>query len=104
MLIGPESCLRRIPAALDRKQAFFLEGVRVSVEMIELVYRRLEQTLLATTTAMVALEAPGQERFTQATSDAWFVVDVFHRLGPRAAFSSRGAPGTNSVFPKPYPS
>ena len=42
MIIGPESSLRRIPAALDRRQAFFIEGIRVSIEMIEAAHARLQ--------------------------------------------------------------
>ena len=36
--IGPESSLRKIPSALDRKQTFLIEGIRVSLEMIVLAY------------------------------------------------------------------
>jgi hypothetical protein len=84
VLIAPESCLRRIPVALDRKQAFFLEGIRVSVEMIDHAHTRLQDTLLAITPTSAQKATPPSEMFTSAMSDAWLVVDAFHRLSDLA--------------------
>jgi len=43
MILGQDSRLRKMPIALDRKIGFFLEGIRVSIEMIDLSYQRLQQ-------------------------------------------------------------
>jgi hypothetical protein len=80
MLISLESSLRHIPVALGRKQAFFLEGIRVSLEMLDLVHTRLQSTLLALTDAQVVQ----QDLSTSAVADAWLIIDAFHRLADLA--------------------
>jgi hypothetical protein len=42
MILGPDSALHRIPSALNPKQAFFIEGIRISIEMIDVAHRRLQ--------------------------------------------------------------
>jgi hypothetical protein len=81
MIIGPDSPFRRVPSVLDRKQAFFIEGIRVSVEMIELAHQRLQQVLLAITEGIRNNTGPNQTLLTTAVLDAWSFVDSVHRLG-----------------------
>ena len=75
MLLNPESPLRQIPIALERSHGFFLEGFRVTVEMIDLAHSRLQQTLLA-------LRASKQASVDciSAELDAWSIIDCAHRL------------------------
>jgi len=80
VIIGPDSILRKIPVALDRKQAYFFEGIRISAEMIDLAHVRLQQTLLEITKAMKASASPRQELYTSAMLDAWSIIDSVHRL------------------------
>jgi hypothetical protein len=81
VIIPTESCLRRIPVALDAKQAFFLEGIRVTIEMIDLAHCRLQSTLLALADSLIT-QATGsrQEMLTSAMLDAWSIIDSVHRL------------------------
>lgn len=80
MTIGPDSPLRKIPIALDRKQAFFIEGIRVSLEMIALAHERLQRALLSITNRTLANLPMEQDKLTSAVLDAWSVVDSVHRL------------------------
>jgi hypothetical protein len=84
VIIGPASCLRRIPVALDRKQGYFLEGIRVSIEMIDLAHARLQNSLLAVTGAFRPEGGLQQDLLTAAMADAWLIVDAFHRLADLA--------------------
>ena len=84
MIIGPESCLRRIPVALDRKQAFFIEGIRVSIEMIETAHTRLQGTLFEITKSFTGNRGMPQELLAAAMLDAWCAVDCFHGLADLA--------------------
>lgn len=78
MIIGPDSPLRRLPTALDRKQALFLDGIRFSVEMADLAYQRLRHTLLNFESSFdrSAAYSPG----VVAMIDAWVIIDNVHRL------------------------
>jgi len=78
MIVGPDSSLRKIPTALVRKQALFIEGIRFSIEMADLAHRRL-LTILPLLTKMenVSQEAPSG---VSAMLDAWSIVDSLHRL------------------------
>jgi len=73
MIIGPDSPLRRLPTALDRKQALFLDGIRFSVEMADLAYQRLRHTLLNFESSFdrSAAYSPG----VVAMIDAWVIID-----------------------------
>jgi len=84
MIIGPESCLRRIPVALNRKQAFFIEGIRVSIEIIDLAHARLQGALLQITNSFALDGGTPRELLAAAVLDAWSIVDSFHRLADLA--------------------
>ncbi len=78
MIIGQESVLRRIPAPLARNQALFIEGIRFSIEMADLAYRRLCETL----PPLSRMENPVGESPSSVSAmlDAWSIVDSLHRL------------------------
>lgn len=84
VILRPDSPLRKIPVALERKQAFFLEGIRVSLEIIEQAHSRLQDTLLALTNGLLREEQSQSVVLTSAISDAWLVIDSFHRLADLA--------------------
>src|SRR5208282_5746056 len=78
MIVGQESILRRIPAALARNQALFIEGIRFSIEMADLAHRRLGETL----PLLSRMENPDGESQSNVSAmlDAWSIVDSLHRL------------------------
>jgi hypothetical protein len=80
MILGPDSRLRRIPSALDRKTAFFIEGIRVSIEMIDLTHQRLQQALITITSMSDSGPQLPQGHFTSIITDAWVIIDCIHRL------------------------
>src|SRR6266481_4749827 len=84
MIIGLDSELRRIPAALDPKQAFFVEGIRVCIEMIDFAHSRLQATLLKMDLQIDSNHTPSPEENTSALLDAWSLIDSIHRLGDLA--------------------
>lgn len=66
---------------MDRKQAFFLEGVRVSLEMIDLAHERLRKVLFHVSQQSWTVGGQlGPGAFTSALLDAWSIVDALHRL------------------------
>ncbi len=78
MIIGKASVLRRIPTALARHQALFIEGIRFSIQMTDLAHRRLQTTLpLLTKMEDCDEEIPST---VSAMLDAWSMVDSLHRL------------------------
>jgi|CZKS01.1.fsa_nt_gi hypothetical protein len=87
MIIGQDSPLRKIPSALHRRQVLFLEGIRFTVEMAELAYRRLQGTLLLQTNQPALND--DNPPLVSAMLDAWAIVDSLHRLRDLVA----GAPG-----------
>ncbi|MBK5292739.1 MAG: hypothetical protein JJE04_13800 [Acidobacteriia bacterium] len=78
MIIGKESPLRKIPSALDRRQALFIEGIRFSVEMADVAYKRLRSTLLWL--SKMEDETPEIPSTVSAMLDAWSIVDSLNRL------------------------
>ncbi len=79
MLIEPQSPLRRIPESLDRREALFFDGIRFTVEMMDIAYRRLADTLHEHAQAQ-------NPAFRQSNPmalpflDAWSIVDSVNRL------------------------
>jgi hypothetical protein len=98
VIIAPASCLRRIPVALDRKQGYFLDGIRVSIEMIDLAHARLQNSLLGVTEVFARQRTLQQDLLTAAISDAWLMVDAFHRLADLAAHAKGCSAQSDSVF------
>jgi len=78
VIIGQESVLRRIPAALARTQSLFIEGIRFSIEMADLAHSRLRETL----PPLSRMENPVGESPSSVSAmlDAWSIVDSLHRL------------------------
>lgn len=76
MIISDTSPLKLLPSELNPEQSAFLDGIRYSVQMIDLAYARLRQTLLH-----LAIEDHAEGwSFTAAFHDAWSIVDSVHRL------------------------
>lgn len=88
MIVSEDSILMNIPAALNRKQALFLDGMRHAAEICDFSYRRLKQTL----TEMALDENHSKALTTSAFVDAWAIVDALDRfrmlwkLQPNATF------------------
>jgi hypothetical protein len=80
LIIGEDSPLRRLPAALDRKQMLFLDGIRYSVEMADLAHARLQQSLCRLTADQSSSERFDHLDALSAVQDAWSMVDSLHRL------------------------
>jgi hypothetical protein len=78
-MIRRDSVLRKLPRAMDRKQALFLDGIRHCGEIAGLAYSRLKETL--TTIACADGKSDGaDELYTLAFLDAWSLVDVIDRF------------------------
>lgn len=78
-MLTQDSILRRIPASLNPKQAFFIDGIRHAVEIMELAYHRLRETL-----TQVALTPPTSAEVSklgpQVFLDAWAMIDAVDRF------------------------
>ncbi len=44
-MLGDDSILRRIPVAIEPKEALFRDGIRHAVEIMDLAYSRLREAL-----------------------------------------------------------
>lgn len=79
LLLGRDSVLRRIPVNVERKQAFFLDGIRHAVEILDVTYNRLRDALTP-----LALNPPASndipDVFARAFIDAWGFVDAVDRF------------------------
>ena len=79
VLMSDDSPLRRLPAALHRRQALALDGISVSIDMTMMAYWQLRVALW--------LHGKASERATswplvlQAVTAAWAIVDDVHRIG-----------------------
>jgi hypothetical protein len=78
-MLSNDSILRRIPVAVAPKQALFIDGIRHAVEIMDLAYSRLRETLTA-----IALDPPTSESLPKIASyaflDAWAIVDAIDRF------------------------
>ena len=45
MIVQANSPFRHLPVNLDSRQTLFLDGIRYSIEMIDIAYTRIRQTL-----------------------------------------------------------
>lgn len=79
ILLGRDSSLRCIPANVSPKQAFFLDGVRHAVEIMDVAFGRLRNGL-----TRAALEPPQAADLPLVNAglflDAWAVVDAVDRF------------------------
>lgn len=79
LLLGRDSVLRQIPVNVDPKQALFLDGIRHSVEIMDLAYGRLRDGL-----THLALHPPAPDELPDLSAhaflDAWSFVDAIDRF------------------------
>lgn len=79
MLIAIDSPLRKVPTGLDRRQQIVIDGLRISVDVVDLSFRRLCTSLKA-----LPEVAPETTEFVElavsANLDAWTIVDYVHRF------------------------
>lgn len=79
MLLSKDSVLRKLPPEVDPKQALFIDGIRHAVEIIDLAYSRLRDTL--TNLALADTEDLNVSNYnTHAFLDAWAMVDAVDRF------------------------
>lgn len=78
-MLSPNSSLRRVPSVLDPKQAVFIDGIRHSIDIIDLAYSRMRNTL-----SEIALVPPSSDDLPKITPyvflDAWAMVDAIHKF------------------------
>jgi hypothetical protein len=77
-MISQESPFKNIPRNLDRKQAFFIDGIRHAAEICDLSYKRLTAGLWD-----IALKPDGsplEPSYATFFLDAWAFVDAADRL------------------------
>jgi len=79
IFISDNSPLRRIPLQLNHRQAYFLDGIRYSIEMAGLALFRLRKTLCDLTRNCGKSFSTHLE-FVSAVLDAWSIVDSVDRL------------------------
>lgn len=80
MLISDDSPLRRLPSELNQKQKFYLDGIRFSIEIIDLAYLRLKQTLYNLSKNIKSNSKVNHLIFVSAIHDAWSLIDSVYRL------------------------
>lgn len=76
-MIGENSILKRLPINMDRKQVFFLDGIRHAAEMAEFSHQHLLRVLLGISTGD---GRPGSDEMTSAFLFAWSIVDAVDRF------------------------
>jgi len=75
------SVFRSIPASLRTDQRVLLDGIRYSIEMLDVSYLRLTKTLLSIADIRAARSSEFPHRvFPDALTDAWSVIDTIVRL------------------------
>jgi hypothetical protein len=80
-MISSDSPFRRIPIQSDSRQKLYLDGIRYSIEMADLAYKRLRNTLLDISINMnTTNEEDKGDRIVSATLDCWSIIDSIHRL------------------------
>ncbi len=82
MLIAEDSPLRRLPLPLRPDQTMFLDGMRVSIQMADVSYARLLDTLarLARIHDTKNVDELGPTDTAICMLDAWSIIDSCHRL------------------------
>jgi hypothetical protein len=77
MLVSKESPLRKVPYALNRKEALFIDSMRFTFEMIDVAYVRLLYILEQIT---VDDSFRDLHPMAEAFMEAWSIIDSIHRL------------------------
>ncbi|KJS82607.1 MAG: hypothetical protein JM58_14730 [Peptococcaceae bacterium BICA1-8] len=79
MIIGDDSPLRHLPSVLNPRQILLLDGIRYSVDMADIAYTRLFNSL-----TYVSINHNSKEFdfsiFSHAFLDAWSVIDSVNRM------------------------
>lgn len=76
MIISRTSPLLNLPSGLDRKQRYFLEGIRLSIQLVDTSYRRLSSSIRD----LPENARPEFGTVPQLLLDAWGQVDATFRL------------------------
>ncbi len=92
-IINAQSPLRRIPKSSNARQQVFFDGIRFAIEIADLAYRRLRETLWQVSSLDDATEYALE--YASAVGDAWLIVDSINRLRALCCV----APG---IADKPY--
>jgi hypothetical protein len=101
MIIDEQSPLRSLPVELNRPQVMFLDAVRYSVDMADLAYNRLSNTLSVITHKTDAESGTFSLDSVLAIQDAWTIVDSTFRLRcllERIPNFKQKSPGLQSFF------
>lgn len=78
VIIQPKSPLRRIPASFNVRQRAFFDGIVYSIEIADMSYRRLRETLWSISQRV---DVDGDvSKYVHAVADAWLVIDSLNRL------------------------
>jgi hypothetical protein len=77
-LIPETSPLCRHPVMLEPRQRLILDGIRYSVEITELAFQRLNETL--STISQASEDALPRAAFVTALADSWTIIDSVSRL------------------------
>jgi hypothetical protein len=80
VIIGPDSPLRRLPAALDLRRRLYFDGIRYSIEMADVAYSRLKDILHNLSVNYASLGGTHHRYFASALLDAWSAIDSVERL------------------------
>lgn len=95
-ILQESSILRRLPPEVNTIQAFYIDGIRHAVQIIDLAYDRLCETL--TSAAVESSEKIDvSELSTHAFLDAWAIVDAMDRF----RMLCQQIPGSNKKTPSP---
>jgi hypothetical protein len=87
-LIPQNSPLVRHPQNLDPRQRLILDGMRYSVEITELAFRRLVEILTAISQS--GKDSLPPDAFASALADVWAIVDSVNRLRTLDRVDTRG--------------
>lgn len=77
-MLSQDSPLLNLPAALDKKQAVFLDGMRHAVQLVDFSYTRLCREL--TELSLRNVQEPNSSGYTHLFLDAWAFVDAADRF------------------------
>lgn len=78
ILLNRESPLRRLPVNLDKKIAVFFDGIRYTVEFLDIAYSRIYETLTQMAFRTSTTEIPN--KFAHVFMDAWTFVYAVNRF------------------------
>lgn len=86
MLIKPGSPLRNVPAGVDGRTAFVIDGLRFAMDAAALSFARLRLALLMFSTREKPLDTDAP---ALAMSDAWATVDAMNRVVEMVMYTLR---------------